>query len=71
MAVEEKIVIFLEIIDQFEKDFYPDISEAVVPFSNIGEKNESKYIYDGHEKIPFNERDSTYKKIFYHEFVHG
>ena len=69
MAVEEKISIFLEIIDQFENKFYPDISEAVVPFSSVGNKEECKYIYHGHERIPFNERHPTYQKIFIREFL--
>ncbi|MHA2181840.1 MAG: hypothetical protein ACXAAH_10485 [Promethearchaeota archaeon] len=71
MAIEEKITIFLEVIDQFEEEFYPDISEAVISFSNIGEKDESKYIYHGHEKMHFNERHLKYQKIFIHEFLHG
>ena len=71
MAIEKKITIFREIMDQFEKDFYPDISAAVISFTNIGIKDESKYIYDGHEKIPFNERDSTYQEIFINEFLHS
>lgn len=71
MAIEEKIIIFREIINQFEKDFYPDISEAVISFTNIGIKDESKFIYDGHEKIPFNERHSTYQEILINEFLHN
>ena len=71
MAIEEKITIYLEIIDHFENEFYPDISEAVVPFSNFGDKDECKYIYNGYEKIPFNERHPTYQKILIHEFLHA
>ncbi|MBY8986530.1 MAG: hypothetical protein KGD65_15775 [Candidatus Lokiarchaeota archaeon] len=71
MTIEEKIIIFREIIDQFKKDFYPDISAAVISFKNIGIKDESKYIYDGHEKIPFNERHSTYQEIFINKFLHS
>ena len=69
MAIEEKITIFLELIDQFENQFYPDLSEAVVSFSDVGEKNEEKYIYHGHERIPFNERHPTYQKLFIREFL--
>ncbi|MHA2038912.1 MAG: hypothetical protein ACW98X_20965 [Promethearchaeota archaeon] len=68
MAVEEKYAFFIDIIEQFEDEFYPDISEAVVPFTNFGNTEEKKYIYEGHEKIPFKERDPTYQKIFIHEF---
>ena len=71
MAIDEKISIFLEIIEQFEDDFYPDISEAVVSFSDLGNKVECEYIYHGHERIPFNERHSTYQKIFIREFLHS
>ena len=69
MAIEGKITIFLEIIDQFENEFYPDLSEAVVSFSDVGEKNEEKYIYHGHERIPFIERHPTYQKLFIREFL--
>jgi len=70
MAIEGKYTFFQEVIDQYENEFYPDISEAVVPFSNLVGKNECNCIYYGHEKIPFNERDPTYKKILIHEFLH-
>ncbi|MHA1988486.1 MAG: hypothetical protein ACW98D_17790 [Promethearchaeota archaeon] len=69
MAIEEEYSIFLEIIEQFENQYYPDISEAVVPFSDLGYKDESEYIYHGHERIPFNERHPTYRKIFIREFL--
>jgi hypothetical protein len=69
MTMEDKITFFLEIIDQFEDDFYPDISDAVIPFSNVGIKEEEQYIYDGHEKIPFNKRHPKYRKIFIKEFL--
>lgn len=71
MAIEEKYTFFQEVIDQFENEFYPDISEAVISFSNFRDKNECKYIYHGYEKMPFNERHPTYQKIFIHEFLHG
>ncbi len=70
MAIEGKYKFFQEVIDQYENEFYPDISEAVIAFSNLGSKNECKLIYYGHEKIPFNERNPTYRKIFIHEFLH-
>ena len=69
MSLGDKITIFLEIIDQFEEEYYPDISGAVIPFSNVGTSKESQYIYDGHEKIPFSERHPTYQKIFIYEFL--
>lgn len=69
MALEEKIIIFREIIDRFEDEYYPDISDAVVPFSKVDSSQKSQYIYDGHEKIPFSERHPTYQKIFIYEFL--
>ncbi len=69
MALEDKIIIFREIIDHFEDEYYPDISDAVVPFSKVFTNKESQYIYDGHEKIPFTKRDSIYQKIFVKEFL--
>jgi hypothetical protein len=71
MSLGDKIIIFREIIDHFENEFYPDISGAVIPFSNVGTTEKCQYIYHGHEKIPFNKRHPTYQKIFIHEFLHG
>ncbi len=70
MALGEKIIIFREIIDQFEEEYYPDISDAVVPFSKVNPSKKSQYIYEGHEKIPFTKRHPTYQKIFIYEFLH-
>ncbi len=70
MTLGDKITIFQEIIDQFEDEFYPEISAAVIPFSNVDTSKESQYIYLGHEKIPFNERHPKYQKIFIYEFLH-
>jgi len=70
MALGDKITIFLEIIDQFEEEYYPDISGAVIPFSNVGTSKESQYIYDGHEKIPFTKRHPAYQETFISEFLH-
>lgn len=72
MSVEEKkIIIFQDIIDHFERDYYSNLSEAVIPFTNFGERKEDKYIYHGHEKIPFEKRDPSYQKILKREFLHG
>ena len=71
MALEDKITIFQEIIDQFEDEYYPDISNAVIPFSNVSTKADFQYIYEGHEKIPFTKRHPTYQKIFIYEFLHS
>jgi len=70
MSLGDKITIFREIIDQFEEEFYPDISGAVIPFSNVYTNKESQYIYDGHEKMPFTKRHPGYQKIFIYEFLH-
>jgi len=46
-----------------------DISNAIVPFSEIAKRGRSSDIYSGLENIPFQEREHDYKWIFKHEFV--
>jgi hypothetical protein len=40
-----------------------------MPFSEPHKFEETHYIYNGDEKIPFNERDSEYQQIFKEEFL--
>ncbi|MFX1532252.1 MAG: hypothetical protein ACFFBC_14140 [Promethearchaeota archaeon] len=69
MISEDVIKIYQETIDQFEENFYPDISGAVLHLSDINKNEESDYIYNGDEEIPFNERHPEYQRIFKEEFL--
>ncbi|MHA2283119.1 MAG: hypothetical protein ACXAC5_19940 [Promethearchaeota archaeon] len=69
MAIEGKYPFYLEVIEQFENEFYPDISEAVISFSDLGDNGETKYIYKGNEKISFKEGHPIYQNIFSIEFL--
>lgn len=46
-----------------------NISNAIVPFSDIVKRAKSSDIYSGVESIPFQEREHEYKWILKHEFV--
>lgn len=48
-------------------DFLNELSEAVIPFSDL---KESQYIYIGCEMIPFKERHPEFQKIFLNEFLY-
>lgn len=55
-----------------EKIFHEDhfnYSNIVIPFSDLFYKIELLDIYSGAENIPFEERDSEYKKILLNEFL--
>ncbi|MFX0082870.1 MAG: hypothetical protein ACFE94_14055 [Candidatus Hodarchaeota archaeon] len=69
MITEYVIKIYQEIINEFEEYLVPDISGAVMPFSDTNKFEESKYIYEGDEEIPFNERHPEYQRIFKEEFL--
>ncbi|MHA2390429.1 MAG: hypothetical protein ACXAEX_00530 [Promethearchaeota archaeon] len=69
MVVADVIKILLEIVDQFEEKFYPNLTGAVIPFSDIKELQDVDYIYTGDEKIPFEKRLPEYQKIFIAEFL--
>ena len=69
MVVADDMKILLDIIDRFEEKFYPNLREAVIPFSEIVEIQYVEYIYTGDEKIPFEKRLPEYQKIFIAEFL--
>jgi hypothetical protein len=51
------------------KDDYFNYSNVIIPFSDIIHKIELLDVYSGAENIPFEERDSEYKKILLTEFL--
>lgn len=67
MITEDVIRIYQKSIIQFEENLYPDISGAVMPFSDV--KKFEEYIYNGDEEIPFKERHPEYQQIFKEEFL--
>ncbi len=69
MISEDTMKIYQENIIQVEENFYPDISGAVLHLSDLNKNEESEYIYNGDEKIPFNERNPEYQRIFKEEFL--
>ncbi|MFW9988087.1 MAG: hypothetical protein ACFFC3_05485 [Candidatus Odinarchaeota archaeon] len=46
-----------------------NISELVIPFSQLFKKYKSMEIYSGKERIPFKERDPEYIMILQQEFI--
>ncbi len=46
-----------------------DISNAIVPFSELVKRAKSSDIYSGIENIPFQKREHEYKLILKQEFV--
>jgi len=58
---------FVEI--EYEEDDF-SLKRIIIPFSLFFLKNE-RFIYDGSERIPFNERDPLYKTILLQEFSSG
>lgn len=69
MMTEEVIKIYQKSIERLDEMLVPDISGAVMPFEESNKFEETKYFYNGDEKIPFNERDSEYQQIFKDEFL--
>ena len=49
-------------------DFF-DLSCAIIPFSDLIQKNSLLDLYTGRENIPFEERDLEYKNILLTEFL--
>jgi hypothetical protein len=50
------------------EDFF-DLSLSIIPFSDFFQKFPCLDVYSGMENIPFEERDSEYKKILLTEFL--
>jgi len=56
-------------IDHFydlDSEFQSKVSKVVIPFTK---SDNTDYIYDGSEQIPFKERDPIYRLILIEEFV--
>jgi hypothetical protein len=49
-------------------DDYINFKMIVIPFSNFGQTRKTINIYEGTEKIRFNERSPVYQEIFLNEF---
>ncbi len=45
-----------------------NISQLIIPFANVFKSNKTRDIYNGNEKIPFNEREPEFKMILRQEF---
>ena len=62
----------LDIKDETKSHLDDDIfnySKVIIPFSDFFHKNEFLDSYSGKENIPFEERDSEYRKILLTEFL--
>ncbi|MFX0030290.1 MAG: hypothetical protein ACFE8B_13850 [Candidatus Hermodarchaeota archaeon] len=68
MLTEDVIKIYQQSLERLDEILIPNISGAVMPFSD-SDKIEEAYIYTGEEKIPFNERIPEYQQIFRDEFL--
>ncbi len=68
MTSEDIYKIVQEIFKTMESPIITDISDAFIPFSNIPNDTNCRYIYDGYEKIPFKERHQEYQEILIYEF---
>ena len=55
--------------DKIKDDDYFNYSNVVIPFSDFFHKIELLDVYSGAESIPFEERDSEYKKALLTEFL--
>ena len=52
-----------------EADVFLDISRLIIPFSVAFNTNHTPDIYDGEELIPFEKKDSIFKKLLINEFL--
>jgi hypothetical protein len=50
-------------------DNFFDLSRVIIPISEFFQKYPRLDVYTGMENIPFEERDSEYKKILLSEFL--
>jgi hypothetical protein len=61
---------FIDISYNCHKEGSINFNKIIIPFSNFGISKAPKYIYEGNEKIVFEERLLIYKSILLDEFVH-
>ncbi|MFW9877387.1 MAG: hypothetical protein ACFFG0_30225 [Candidatus Thorarchaeota archaeon] len=69
MITKDVIKIYQKTINQFEENLFPDISGAVMTYSDVKKFEEPQYIYNGDEEIPFDARHPEYQRIFKEEFL--
>jgi len=63
---EEHEPIIIEIVEY--DNIETVLSEIIIPFSEVMGTSSSPYVYFGHEEIPFEKRDPTYKTLMKQEF---
>jgi len=56
-----------EKIEVFDVEQHLKLKNLIIPFSKFS--TSENYIYYGHERIPFNERNTTYQTILKCEFA--
>ncbi|MFX1487658.1 MAG: hypothetical protein ACFFBI_00805 [Promethearchaeota archaeon] len=66
--IVNKNIVEIEDKDELE-EIFPDISKLVIPFSVIFKISHEPDIYTGTELIPFEQKDSEFKKILICEFL--
>jgi hypothetical protein len=69
MLSKDVFKIYQQSLERLDEIIVPNISDAVMPFSDSSKFEVEQYIYTGEEKIPFNERNPDYQKIFKDEFL--
>jgi len=67
--IEKKNLGLKENIYIVPNDDFFDLSCAIIPFSDLFQKNPRLDVYAGMENIPFEEREPEYKKILLTEFL--
>jgi len=63
---EEREPIMVEIVEY--DNFATVLSKMLIPFSEVMGASSTPDVYSGHERIPFEQRDPTYKSIMKQEF---
>ena len=71
METEEIYTIYHGSYEPSEKPPFLNISQILVPFSDINEAKRTKYIYLGYERITFNQRHPEYQRILVQEFINS
>ena len=69
METEEIYKTIQGIFQPTETHQFPDISRLLTPFTEISEIEKPRFLYDGTEEIPFNERLPEYQEILINEFL--
>jgi len=67
LKVEHKKIV--EVGQEVEEFDVLDISRLIIPFSVAFNTNHTPDIYDGEELIPFEKKDSLFKKLLINEFL--